>query len=513
MVFLRVYGLTFLIISSFCFAMQDFRVNQKFPWYKLPNELKWKIAQMGGSESILEEVSSKMQIKLAKIDDIDLSGCNTDISAMSPDNKIFAVASKDLKSVKFLDIEKRIFLDTQTLRADGQLKSLSWHPKKNKIAIGATLDSKVSDRIDVWNLNENKIEKSIDYTDLKGIEWYSYGDSLFLYGGKGVAHWIGDSLHQETDTSHNLIKCSSNGEWLIACRDDNEEYEQITLRNYKKKRGIELKNVDGGKLPIQAADWNDSKFAVGLESGWVQLLDTQSNCSLIINKYCEVHSKNFEQLCDCNKEQVVDVKFHPFRNVIASAYESGNIQLISYSEDKSISRQDYFQKKHRFESTDMKSINMPYKIRKIFWRKMSMVLSVLSKDRLMHYAYDSNLSQLPMKRYHVFDKTSELRKTSLDPLKLYMAARRLALVSKKGANDSIVSPDRLEKLGFQKKEIKDLIENDKAILIGPEEYDYCLFLKEQGLVFDENIIGLKGRDVCLEDFLKQNPEPDIYKNS
>ena len=65
----------------------------------------------------------------------------------------------------------------------------------------------------------------------------------------------------------------------------------------------------------------------------------------------------------------------------------------------------------------------------------------------------------------------------------------------------------LQKKGISENQVKKMISEDKDVLLGQEEYSYYLFVKEKlGDALKDIKVGLKGRDTCIDDFLREKSE-------
>ncbi len=192
----------------------------------------------------------------------------------------------------------------------------------------------------------------------------------------------------------------------------------------------------------------------------------------------------------------MSVKFRHQDGRLAILYKDKKLAMVD--EGKGLDIEDLGHEAHDFD-----------------WSENGATSFLATQAGLASYIHELPISSYnKMERYKA-DKKQVVRKTCVDPLKLHITMAKLAKLRgeiKRIPNFS-EALDRarkqfahLQKLGFDDKEIEKMLLESKNVLLGEEEYDYYILLQQDLRdVFGGMKIGLKGRDNCLDNFLKKNP--------
>ena len=248
-----------------------------------------------------------------------------------------------------------------------------------------------------------------------------------------------------------------------------------------------------------AIDWhpNGQEIAVGLNTGKVvvrNIIDKNKNTEKILGR-----SSNIINLGDA----ITAIAYSPDGKKIFAAQQLP--AKITVWDVESCEDEDFF-----FNGFSAQQLHMNSDGKSVI---------CLSNHNLLQHLFELDISpHKKMKRY-TSDKKKISREANIDPLKCHIVMQTLSRLRDKKKRVRDLNPEamqdtrnkftQLKELGFDDKEAEKMILEDKDLLLADEAYDYYLLLKEQlGDAFANMKIGQKGKDICLDDFLKHQPVDD-----
>lgn len=488
-------------------------VPEKFNWSGLPNEIKWLILKFAGHKAFKIQIPSNLRA----VQHLDLTPYGS--VKVSPDGKLLAVTEVELinkkdsqspycTTVKIINIETGKCSDKHLIHEQAAIYSswhkrtatcLSWHPEGSKLAIGVTECG--TDKIFpgwnwlvIWDLTSNQIMKESYSHKIKDIDWCPEGRRILTAAYDGANIWdaaAGKKKLQIAQGPFNKAQWNKQGNKILLCGEG-----VFIVWDLEKEPVLDrIFTVYGfSDAKIEAVDWHPQgdEIAVGWNDGTISVKN--------------IHTKKERKFSHFEGGIVTAITYSPDGKVLLSAENKS--ATINFWNAQSEEVEDVLFTKDR--------------VRDIVWLTDKAIMC-LSDQALRKYLLEFDVSsQKKLKRYSP-DKSKVVDKVRIDPLKLYLTLQMLAQLCEKKKQDSEI-PDfalpkflaqlklktdyeLLQKKGISENQVKKMISEDKDVLLGQEEYSYYLFVKEKlGDALKDIKVGLKGRDTCIDDFLREKSE-------